>query len=179
MDVLGPRESRGHHDPPLPTASTKQPVANSSPLCTSVSPYQKVSSTATCGWAGRGRASRSSTRSASSPSTCTTRSSSSSCGSGALINRHFFGPVSGPESCPSHFWSFETYLNLKCLSTEFAPEHGPVLCPVLCPMSIAAALYWQAVWKCCNLGEGATVAAQPLANNTFRLGQNKAQKSSQ
>ena len=22
------------------------------------------------------------------------------------------GPVSGPEPCPTHFWSFETYLNL-------------------------------------------------------------------
>ena len=24
----------------------------------------------------------------------------------------FLGPVSGPEPCPSHFWSYETYLNL-------------------------------------------------------------------
>ena len=24
----------------------------------------------------------------------------------------FLGPVSGPEPCLSHFWSFETYLNL-------------------------------------------------------------------
>ena len=25
---------------------------------------------------------------------------------------NFLGPESGPEPCPSHFWSFETYLNL-------------------------------------------------------------------
>ena len=27
----------------------------------------------------------------------------------------------GPEPCPSNFLSFETYLNLLCLSTEFSP----------------------------------------------------------
>ena len=39
----------------------------------------------------------------------------------------FLGPVSGPEPCPSHVWSFETCLNLECPSTKCGPEHGPVL----------------------------------------------------
>ena len=43
---------------------------------------------------------------------------------------NFRGPVSGRG--PSDFWSFETYLNLECPSTEFGPELGPVSCPVLC-----------------------------------------------
>ena len=34
-----------------------------------------------------------------------------------------------PKSGPSHVMSLETCLNLKCPSTEFVPEHGPVLCP--------------------------------------------------
>lgn len=45
----------------------------------------------------------------------------------------FLVPVSGPEPCPSPFWSFETYLNLQCPSTEFGPELGPVSCLVTCP----------------------------------------------
>ena len=42
MDVLRPRESRGHHDPPLPTASTKQPVANSSHFYLRFSPPKSL-----------------------------------------------------------------------------------------------------------------------------------------
>ena len=42
------------------------------------------------------------------------------------------------ESGPSHVWSFETYLNSKCPSTEFGPEPGPVLCLVLRPKFIVS-----------------------------------------
>ena len=46
------------------------------------------------------------------------------------------GPESGPEPGPSHVWSFETYLNFQCPSTELGPELGPVSCLVLCPKFI-------------------------------------------
>ena len=58
---------------------------------------------------------------------------------GVQFNRHFCRPrplESGPERPeprPSHVWGFETYLKLRCPSTECGPELGPVTHPVLGP----------------------------------------------